>query len=68
MKAPERAAGPAVGAALAYFTVKAATPHLDWLTISDQVEAVAMLTVLYIHIIIEIRAGLDWLIKRNKNA
>ena len=68
MKTPERAAGPAIGAALAYFSVKAATPYFDWLTPADQAEAVAMLTVLYIHAIIEVRALFEWLIKRKNNA
>ena len=65
MKTTERAAGPALGAAFAYFTVKFATPEIEWLTVSDQIEAVAMLTVLYTHLIMEARAAFQWIVKRN---
>ena len=68
MKTTERVGGPSIAIGLAYLTVKILTPELDWLTEDDQAEAIAMIGILYTHIIFELRVFVLWIIKRNQNA
>jgi len=68
MKRAERVAGPTIGVALAYFTVKYGIASLEWLAPEDQLEAVSMLAILYHHIIMEARIFLAYLKGRYNGA
>jgi hypothetical protein len=60
MKTTERTASPALGNAVGYFVVLWAVSNVDWITVDNQVEAVAFAGAIFTYFFNEIRQLFLW--------